>query len=280
MANVDNITTLINSNSILNRSFDRFNSAINVIVNDLHNDIFDLHLSQKLNQVFYLSGGTKNNDTFTLVSGHSFSVGDFIEIWQNHNGHWLQNEIVVVNSDDITLDIPLPFDIDIDSGAILNRVNVDMAINGSVTEVPFTFHPLIDFNFDVIRIIGHIVHSAAGDDSKFGSIGALSNGIYFNIICPNSHNINLFNVSNNGEFKERTYNLQYSDKAGGGLFSTSFRRTFGGEEKNGAIIRVGGGNGDYFQVVVRDNLSTLTNMHITIQGHITDKISYDGKRIS
>lgn len=244
--------------------FDNDAPYTDMFLQDQATPLLDWYLSEKLGTVTLAVDATVDNSVITLTTGHGVIAGDWLEFYEGE--YFLQAEVVSVVTDTITLDMPIdqPFT----TAATIHRSNIDFSVDGSITPVVFDFIPGGTNKYDMTRAIVHLVHSSAGDDSKFGDLTALTNGIYFR-----KHNTvykNLWNARNNGEFRHRAYDLTYSDKAGGGTFSTTVRRSFAGQDKNGVVVRIDSTTSDDVEGVVRDNLTGLISANIIIQGHKVD----------
>jgi len=240
------------------------NGGVPVNIQDQTTSILDWNLTQHLNDVTLATDTTVDNDTITLEAGHGVVVGNWLEFFEG--AYFLQVEVKAVVTNTITL--AMPIDQPFTTGASVRRTQSDLAVDGSVTPVTFSFVPGGTNKYDIVRAILHIEHTSAGDDSLFGNLPALTNGLYFR--KKNAVYKNLFNAKDNGEFRHRAFDLEYGDssKAGPGAYSTTSRRTFGGQNKNGVVIRVDPAQTEEIQAIVRDNLTTLTHLHIVIQGHI------------
>lgn len=229
--------------------------------------ILDIYFSEKLKEDITLTqdtvpGTEPGNFVFNVSAGHGFTGGgEWLEIWEN--GYFAQVEVESVNVDAVT--VALPIERVWTTSAVVKRVNVDMNVDGTAPR-KFTFSP-IGTSWDVTRFILNMTHASAGDDSKFGSLPALTNGVYARRKNNGSGTFgNLFNSKTNGEFRTRAYDLNYSDKAGGGLFGTSVRRSFNGDDKNGAVVRVDGASLVELEAWIRDNISTLSSFRVILQG--------------
>jgi hypothetical protein len=258
------------TNTLGNKVVEVYDSSIVATIKDYTLPLISLFLSQKLNDVTIVSGGIRGSEQLTLEDEHGFVAGNFIEIWQN--GYWQQIEIT--NVDENVVDLLLPLGFDVSETASVKRVNVNMAVNGSVTAVDFTFKPQSDDLYDINMAIGNITHALAADDSKFGSIAALTNGVVFSKINPSlNYDFHLFNIRRNADLRIRMYELDYNDKAGAGLYNTYFRKKFNGRDNNNVAIRVDALRGDYIVAKIRDNLTTLSSFRITIQGHLSLRLN-------
>ena len=235
-----------------------------VFLQDPTTAILDWQLSENLNAVTLLNNSVVNSETVTLEPGHGVLVGDWLEFFEGRM--FLQTEATGVAGDVITIDMPMdqPFT----TLAVVNRVNVSMDVDGSTGDITFDFCPSGDNKYDVTRALLVMTHTSGGDDSLFGNLTSLTNGVYFR--KHNGINKNLFNAKNNGQFRLRAFDLDYSDKAGPGQFSTSVRRSFAGQDKNGVVIRIDSTLSDALDAVVRDNLTGLLEFRIVLQGHVVD----------
>jgi hypothetical protein len=115
-----------------------------------------------------------------------------------------------------------------------------------------------------------MTHSSGGDDSKLGNItGGVTNGV---ILRGYSGALGqyrtLTNWKQNKDIRLDAFNLTYSDKAGVGVHGTSADGAF--LSRTGAVARVDGTAGDYIEILIQDDLSTLISFEVKAQGHIED----------
>jgi hypothetical protein len=110
-----------------------------------------------------------------------------------------------------------------------------------------------------------IESEAAADDSKFGGIDALDNGA---IIRTNRNNGESFETiaswQSNKDMKEDMFDVIYSDKAGGGNYGVASEWLLA---ESGAIVNISESNNDFFEVVIQDDLTSLIDFQIKVQGH-------------
>ncbi|MCK5610862.1 hypothetical protein KAR91_53810 [Candidatus Pacearchaeota archaeon] len=246
---------------------DKSSKKVDTFVQDQHTFILDLLLSRKLNPVTLAANTIIGSQDVTFEPGHGFIIGDWFESWEDDL--YFQTEVINVVGDVITLAVPVG--IPQTSAAVAWRIDIDMAKDGSISDLIYDFQPQQIGKWDIVRAIGVIVHTTAGDDSKFGNLAALTNGVFYRAFNGDlSVFITLFNVKVNGGYRLRMYDVFYSDKAGPGLFSTSFRRTFGGQDKTGVVIRMDADQSDKVESIIRDDLSTLTSFQMVVQGHQVD----------
>ena len=107
---------------------------------------------------------------------------------------------------------------------------------------------------------------AAMDDSKFGSLTALTNGI---IARRTDGSIaNFFLVTNNAGFFQYGYDTTYPDKVPAGVYSFRARKDV--RNINGTIIGLDGTTDDELQIIINDNLTGLSEFTVQVHGHIVE----------
>lgn len=201
-----------------------------------------------------------------VVSTVGFNIGNDIQI---ENGV-IETTFPTVNNivgNVFTLDRPL--DNDFAAGNIVEAVDYNMNVVGTLASpVSFKLVPDSDQQWHVMGFALTIVHASAGDDSRFGDIlGGLLNGATLRAYNGLSDQYRTFtNWKDNADIALDTGGVTYSDKAGGGNFGTFSL----GEIKirSGAIPKLNGANGDFLEILIQDDLSTLIKFNIKAQGHI------------
>jgi len=197
-----------------------------------------------------------------VSAGHGFVVNDFVFIADNTRNFYAEVLGVAVNT--LTLDSPLDYAFQVADTVVL-EVSNNLAVNGAITPVTYTAGiPATGLiSLDVTRIIVHIISATEPDDSKFGDLGALTNGVVFRRVGVSGQG-NFFNAKTNGRLLDRAGNVTYSDKAGGGKYGSLF--VFDIRNDLGVALRIV--PGDYLEAIVQDNLTGLEDFHIVIQGHV------------
>jgi hypothetical protein len=196
-------------------------------------------------------------------SGHGFTAGgEYLSIMQD--GAFLQTKVKSVSGNDITLSEPAttPFTLD----ATIIRGSVEMNINGSVTPNNFQFY-LRDavVPIDIETAVITMWHTATGDDSHFGDLNALTNGLLFQRSDGTIQNYGLYR--SNSDFVELGSKLTYTDKAGGGLFATQI--FFDIKDIYGVALRLNPKTADKFIGTVQDDLTGLARMRVSLMGQYT-----------
>ena len=197
--------------------------------------------------------------TFEATPGHGLSGSSQILI--STTDRFFVANITGVSINTITVDSPIDFAFPA-AGTFGQVINTNMAVDGSTTPRIFQIRagltPIL-----IRRIIMTMTHTAAGDNSKFGGIAALSNGLVFRTI--NTFQKTLLNIKTNADWQQFAYDLAYTDKAGGGDNGTASRITWGGVEKHGTILEVN--QADFLQWIVQDDLTGLETLYISAQGN-------------
>jgi hypothetical protein len=143
-------------------------------------------------------------------------------------------------------------------------VTTNMNVNGSVTNQVFSIAP----NDDTDVLVSEIVVFSYGGSvqlSKFFSISALSNGCLLEIKADNiTTNFRSFKSTNDFDFWSSIGGFTYRSEAGGDNAKAIL------QFKNSIPIRADGtfgpGNNDYIKFTIRDNLSAISNLYISIRG--------------
>jgi len=254
---------------------------INVTINNTGNDGFDLDMNLQdqttptVDTYFLqsISNFTVATDTpvstvsvleydFDATSGHGITAGNEILLLDIAGDRSMYAVVMGVATDTITLDRPL--DNSFPAATTLGRiVSREMAVNGAVTPQIFTVRGGALQSHDITRMFITMLDDSAMDDGKFGGISALTRGLVLRIV--NGIQVNIFNFKTNSDIKQFCYDLTYSDKAAAGLHGLSARMSFGGNDKHGVVLRLDGL--DALQWIVQDDLTGLTSLHASAQGH-------------
>jgi hypothetical protein len=225
---------------------------------------FQYYLMREDKTDITLTSPASVDDTVVSVSaGHGFTAaGEHIVIMENNA--YAQERVKAVSTNDITITSPLdnPFT----TGATVIRGSIDMNVNGSVSPADFVFNlRQAEIPIDITKAIIVMRHATDGDDSKFGDLGELANGLNFR---RNNGIIQGYgNYQSNGDFFEFGAGVEYTPKAGAGAFSTNI--TFNIESGFGVALRMNPKNPDIFTGIVNDNLTGLSRLHVSLLGQYT-----------
>jgi hypothetical protein len=213
----------------------------------------------------------QNNNVYTigLDDTTGAAVGGMIEIWGPV--FFFQAEITAFDASTVTLKMPVgwPFT----TADVVYIGTADMDVDGSVTPVEFTFappsHSTIDFS--ITRFMITMVTATQPVDTKYGDLTALTNGIMYSG-CGSIGGVliynNAFTVSDNGEYRERAYDVTYTERTTPATeYGVGVRKTFSGLDKSGTYIPNRRATSERFIATVQDNLNGLTRHRVLVQGH-------------
>lgn len=243
-----------------------------VNVQDQSTEVISVYLGQFLSDITVLNNTAKDDETINIeTTGITPLVGDFLCLQEK--GRITQEEITTVtpiagNQYTVGVSIPLDYSYTTESGCQL--LDVDMNKDGSITPVEFRVLPKAGTKWDITRMITSMVLSSQGDDGLFGNIIELPKGVFFRKEDSDESN-NLFNAKINSDFAVEGYDITYPTRSGGGgSHGMRSRITWGGQNKQGVVIRLDGDTSDSFTTVVRDDLTGLNRFRVKIQGHVVE----------
>lgn len=256
------------------------NGGVPVNIQDQTSDIIDLHLTRFIDDVTIVSGVSIDDGSISLSCATLPVSGNTICLKESYA--FYQAEIITVTpdgGDNYTLLMTMPADYAYTTSCIgtLRDKNMSLVVGSALNPVSYSLSPtnLVDPMdgqspqlWDIVRFMISIKSEDPMDDGRFGGIAPLTNGIV--IRKRNGTYKNIFNARDNGDFALHTFDTTYVPATLGpsGLYGMRIRRTFAGQEKNGVTIRIGQEAGDAFEILVRDDLTGLTEFTAVAQGHI------------
>lgn len=251
-------------------------SSENVISRDPDTEIVDLYMTEEIESIS-LTAALSVDDAIACVDSPVTPpvVGNMLEIKDIGGTAFYQGGILGVTptgGDEYDLDLDTPLDFPFGMGASIMLGTREMNVDGSVTPRTFLVSPEgleAGTQWDVTRIIFHIQGALAMDDGKFGDQSALAKGVI--VRAGDGFSKNIMNAKTNGEFTERSFDREYSAFPPVSKTSVIIRRTFGGNEKNGVVLRISADTGDGVKCIVQDDLTAVDLFRITVQGHVTDE---------
>jgi hypothetical protein len=235
-----------------------------VVLQDLELRPFQFFLMHEQQEGITLTAPVTSGDKIINVSpGHGFSgTGEYMVIQENDIV--TQSEVVSVSVNAITLNEPVLASYT--TAAAICRGTIDMNVDGSVTPQEFFFLgrlSTIPINIKSVRL--SIQDNVAGDDSTFGALPALTNGIL--VTKGNGNPRGLGTYRQHQDFRDFGASIEYTDKAGGGNFATNI--AFSVKDAFGIVITFDPKDNDKFAAVVQDNLTGLVRLRISILGRYT-----------
>lgn len=235
-----------------------------------------------VNETFHQHDGTTNLNSaasegdisISVDDTTGFIVGSEIKLEETVAGVGVQEigvmTITIVAAGTpgtLTLDRPIGFDYT--TAALVSNVETDMSsVVGSLASPEiYEIDPPPGTIWQFTRIIFSMVHSAAGDDGKFGGIAALTNGVALRATTAAGRTVVYANWKTNADISLDMYDVVYTDKAPAGANGTKGRWTF---TKAEVVAELDGDASPIqkLEVLVQDDLTGLTSFTMRAQGRV------------
>lgn len=239
------------------------NNAVPVNIQDQHSVVVDFFFRKVLATVTLASPAINDLRTVTLTTGHGTNVGEMFVI--KEGDYFYQALVLNVTADVITFDRPLDHAFTV--AAVVQRCDINMAVDGSVTSQIFYISPSgTTLDLDINSIFFHIEDNVVMDSATFGGITKLARGVVVRRV--NGENKVLFNVKSNGEFARHCLFSEYDSKAPAGVYGFRAVKQFNSQTGNGVSLRLNYATDDQLQIIIQDNLTGIAEFHATAQGHV------------
>jgi hypothetical protein len=243
--------------------------GVNVNLQDQITPVFSLYFTQAVGAPTALSVSPSVDDTtITVDDPTGFTIGTYIRILSGASGEnrYYFGNVTAVNGSDIDIDTPIDFAFD--AGDTVIRLTRDLNVNGATSTQTFAIQvggPTTQIEVDITRIILVMNMNNPGILPNFGDIsGGLTNGIVLRRVDGDTRNI--WNCKTNSDLAQVAYDAQFYDAAKqNDINGFTMLQTFAGQSKHGAAIRLVGG--DSLEMLIQDDLSSLTRFRIIAQGH-------------
>lgn len=241
------------------------NGAIPINIQDQHTRALDIPFIKANAIPTTLSVAATVEDMNITVTSTTGFADDVVVVIAMDEDFYIGRQLGAPIGNVILLDTPI--DVNYSAGSIVFPANYHMNVDGSVTPQIFQIGAVgrnSTLELDITRIMGYFQDGTVMDDSKFGGITTLTNGI----VLRRSDGVmtNIWNAKSNGEISLMTFDFQYTDKAPAGSYGARFRNTFAGQSKHGVTIRLE--PGDTLELIVQDDLTDLEDFIMMAQGHV------------
>lgn len=240
--------------------------AIDVHEADVHNiPINDFLHRHTGTQTTLASAVTAGDTQITVASATGFAVGDLI-----HLGSTLQylepRHPIITAIAGVVITLDGPVDRAYANGTDVIQAIADMSSVAGTLASPsiYRYYPGDGRVEHVLRILISMTHGAASADNLFGSLTALTNGVHFRANISGQYGT-FTNWKDNADIKLDMFDVEYSDKAGPSLYGTNARGSF---SRIGVAVRLDSAAGDFLEVLVQDDLTTMNSFRIKAQGHV------------
>jgi hypothetical protein len=247
---------------------DPYRMRTEVFIQDQTTPLINLYFQQAKGAPTTITAPVAIGDnTFVVADAANYAIGDHVGVFSGVSGEGRYFFADVLNVVSTTITVDTPFDFAFQSGDPTISSSRDLAVDGSSTPQTFSVVGSSDFEIDITRLMFTMSMSSTPDDGLFGNLAKLTNGIVLRRTDGTTRNI--LNVKDNGELAGYCYDLTYTTKSGGGgTDGLRARFTFAGANKQGVTIRLGAG--ESLELIVQDNLSTITRFRVLAEGHVVD----------
>lgn len=289
------ITNLSDADRAINEMKRRYDEVYNLLRNYVENGLSKVEIISPIERIdgeacvavcvqdqvtppltipFYLQTNTAALTSNTAVDDMAITISNttgFVDEGEirilniANNRFFIGKQVGAVAGNVVTIDRPMDFAYQIGDQVATGPVN--MAVDGSVTPQIFRLRSTgseIPAVGDLTRILFHITDGSAMDDSLFGGIAALTNGVTLRRVDGEIRN--LVNFKSNGELANVSFDLTYADRAPAGAFGLRARLTYAGQEKHGVAIRIG--PDENLEIIINDNLTGLSSFTAIAEGHV------------
>jgi hypothetical protein len=243
---------------------------ISVHVEDVHHIPINsfVHLDTNITSTIAVSAVSAGDTSIEIADATSFTVGDYIKVSNSSLERTFQR-ITAKATNVLTLDMPIDGDYEIGDSVIVVQKDLSATAGSLGSPIAYRLHPDPGEIWHIVRFMISMVHTAAADDSKFGDIAALANGVVFRAYNGTAGKYRTFtNWKSNADMKLDFFDLTYTDKAGGGKFGVNGRASI--NIGSGAVPRLSAEAGDYIEILIQDNLTALDSFGIKFQAHLAE----------
>lgn len=259
------------STELLDIVFNEPNSCFDVCVQDQHTPVVIANFTSLDAETTNTVSTAIDDTTITLDDVTGFVAGNVVSIFNPDAIRFsFMKQLGAPVGNVITVDTPLDFAYPIGSFATSGSDN--LAVDGSVTPQIFALRNTTErtpITIDGTRMIFTCLTVDPVDLSKFGDIvGGLTNGIVLRTV--NGVFSNIFNAKSNAELSNLMFNFEIVASSNPAQGQDGFigRLTFAGQNRVGVTIRIA--ENDDLQLIVQDDLSSLIEFKIKIEGHVVE----------
>ena len=246
------------------------NGGLAVNIQDQHSLALDLFFIQAQGAPTTLATQADPDETtLDLTDVTGFVAGNRVGLFSTTGIFYFGNQIGAPAGNVITVDTPIDRTFATGTTTVI-RASDEMAVSGTLAAPQiFQVGPVgagTGVEVDITRIMGYIQDSGtpAMDDSKFGGMLALTNGVVLRV--NNTIMSNIWNVKTNGEIGLLSYDSIYTAAAPAGSAGFRFRNTYAGQAKHGVTLRLE--PGDTLEILIQDDLTDLESFKMMAQGHV------------
>ena len=262
------VKSVLSGQSDIDGSFENvstYREALQIDAALVHRVGISEHTRRTIGAATTLDVPASSGDTVINVAATTgFIVGDLVILYNTtitERGHF---HLTAVDPG-VSVTLNRPIDNDLEIGDHMDEVQIGMNQIGSLASpLSFRVTPIGSERFQITRILTTMLDSSAMDDGKFGGLAELTNGVIIRV-CNDGVIRTLTHWRSNADLKDDMYDVTYSDKAPAGQFGLSSRWTF---TKGEFVVDLDGATGDYFEILIQDDLTDLDDFEVKAQGRL------------
>jgi hypothetical protein len=206
------------------------------------------------------SDTTIDDESLAVDSIVDVAAGDVIYLCEDVRFY----QSIVTSTAAGTINLATPLDFAFTTAADVYVGSWNLNLDGSGTTKVAHMIPPCSAVFEIYQITVSMTDATAMDSAKFGGLTALTNGILFRV--KNGRKKNLALVVNNTGFTEFGFDVTYDAKPPAGVYGMVAKKNY--YETNGVLLKIDGASGDEIECYIRDDLTGLTLMAITVNGRV------------
>ena len=207
--------------------------------------------------------------SITVASAVGFNVNDYAKLIDIQDGYGIE-EIGILKITDVTgnvISFDRPLGYAYTTAATLKVVDIEMAVLGTLANpVIYEIVPPLNTVWQLTQHNIALVDNLECDDSKFGGIPALTNGVVLRAKTEAGRVAITANWKNNKDIKLDAGSIDYSDKAGGGSYGAGAVWEL---TKNEFVGEVDGADSTQkIEMLIQDDLRDLISYQQKMQGRV------------
>ena len=256
---------------IIDIVFNDIDNCLDVCVQDQHSPVVIANFTSLDAETTNTVATAIDDRTITLNDTTGFVDGITVTIFNSDAARFtFIKQLGAPVGNVITIDTPLDFAYPI--GSFVSAGDDNIAVDGSITPQIFALRNTTErtpITIDITRLIFTCLTNDGVDLSKFGDIiGGITNGIVLRKVNEDFNNI--FNAKTNSELANLMFDFEVAAASNPAQGQNGFigRLTFSGQNKIGVTIRIA--ENDDLQLIVQDDLSSLLEFKIKMEGHIVE----------
>lgn len=146
--------------------------------------------------------------------------------------------------------------------------NDNLAVDGSVTPISYKLQPESNQIMRVVSWSIYIQDEKGFTITEFASMDTvLANGLEIKANINNNYeNILGFNLCSNSCIMSVTYDLKLEDFGGSGTDDVLMAK-WNLADSCGQMLRLDGSQGEFLEIIVNDDLTSISNIYVTTQGY-------------